>query len=81
MKIENPFESGHIKNYILLYVSVIVIVVLFFLATTLFDNDQKKIEKKSFDVNATLIKEQKKIELEKQKERKKPRFKLLNKAY
>ena len=81
MKIENPFESGHIKNYILLYASVIVIVVLFFLATTLFDNDQKQIEKKSFDVNTTLIKEQKKIELEKEKEREKPRFKLLNKAY
>ena len=81
MKIENPFESGHIKNYILLYASVIVIVVLFFLATTLFDNDQKQIEKKSFDVNTTLIKEQKKIEAAEKKEKEKPRFKLLNKAY
>ena len=33
---ENPFESGHIKNYIYLYTSVVVIMVLFFIASTLF---------------------------------------------
>lgn len=32
----NPFDSGHIKNYILLYVSVVVIMVLFFIAGELF---------------------------------------------
>lgn len=46
---QNPFESGHIKNYILLYASVVVIMILFFIASTLF-NDVKKVEKKVFDV-------------------------------
>gem|GEM_PF-850861 len=45
--IENPFESGHIKNYILLYASVVVIMVLFFLASSLF-HDVPNIEKKIF---------------------------------
>lgn len=44
---ENPFESGHIKNYLLLYASVIVIMILFFIASTLF-NDIKKVEPKVF---------------------------------
>lgn len=44
---QNPFESGHIKNYILLYVSVVVIMILFFIASTLF-HDVKDMEKKVF---------------------------------
>ncbi|OHE15142.1 MAG: hypothetical protein A2540_04535, partial [Sulfurimonas sp. RIFOXYD2_FULL_37_8] len=44
---QNPFESGHIKNYILLYVSVVVIMVLFFIATTLF-HDVEEVDKKVF---------------------------------
>lgn len=44
---ENPFESGHIKNYILLYVSVVVIMVLFFIASSLF-NDIESVEKREF---------------------------------
>jgi len=49
---QNPFETGHIKNYILLYVSVVVIMVLFFIASTLF-HDVEQIEKKTFDNNNT----------------------------
>jgi len=45
--IENPFESGHIKNYILAYVSVVVIMVLFFIASSLF-NDVKVYDTKEF---------------------------------
>lgn len=45
---QNPFETGHIKNYILLYVSVVVIMVLFFIAATLF-RDTKIIEEKVFN--------------------------------
>ena len=45
---QNPFDSGHIKNYVLLYASVVVIMILFFLATSLF-NEAKDIEKKVFD--------------------------------
>ncbi len=44
---QNPFESGHIKNYLLLYASVIVIMILFFIASTLF-HDIKKVEQKKF---------------------------------
>jgi len=49
---ENPFESGHIKNYVLLYSSIVIIMVLFFIATTLF-NEVKSVEKKVFDTNIT----------------------------
>lgn len=44
---ENPFESGHIKNYILAYVSVVVIMILFFIASTLF-HDIDPMDKKTF---------------------------------
>jgi hypothetical protein len=43
----NPFESGHIKNYILAYVSVVVIMILFFIASTLF-HDVEQLKKKEF---------------------------------
>ncbi|MFA6191494.1 MAG: hypothetical protein WC665_04000 [Sulfurimonas sp.] len=51
---ENPFESGHIKNYILLYVSVVVIMVLFFIATTLF-NEVECVDKKVFDIRVNEV--------------------------
>ena len=38
---KNPFESGHIKNYLLLYASVVVIMILFFIASTLFHDVQE----------------------------------------
>ena len=44
---ENPFESGHIKNYILAYSSIVVIMILFFIASTLF-NEIDEVEKKIF---------------------------------
>jgi len=51
---ENPFETGHIKNYVLAYSSVVVIMVLFFIATTLF-NDVQIYDKKVFDTNSSDI--------------------------
>jgi len=75
---ENPFESGQIKNYILLYASVIVIMVLFFIASTLF-NDIEQVEVKVFN---TEIKE--KIvdkDIQDDELEKTPRFKLLDTAY
>lgn len=73
---QNPFESGHIKNYLLLYASVVVIMILFFIASTLF-NDVKIIEKKEFN---TEIKE--KVATEKNEEIElKTKFKLLEKVY
>ncbi|MFA5454696.1 MAG: hypothetical protein WC272_05190 [Sulfurimonas sp.] len=78
---QNPFETGHIKNYILLYVSVVVIMVLFFIATTLF-HDAKSVEAKVFstDVNSSeLVDKREKISQDESNQTQ--RFKLLEKAY
>ena len=75
---QNPFESGHIKNYILLYVSVVVIMVLFFIASTLF-NDVEQQEKKIF--NKKISKNLKFDRLQESKIDKEKKFKLLDKAY
>ena len=77
---KNPFESGQIKNYLLLYTSVVVIMVLFFIATSLF-NEPKEHEKKAFstEVNASQIAKQKEIQESLKPEQHK--FKLLEKAY
>ena len=75
---ENPFESGHIKNYILLYASIVVIMVLFFIASTLF-HDIEDVEKKVF---ATKVEEGNASEVTTQEtEEKTFKFKLLEKAY
>ncbi len=72
---ENPFESGHIKNYILAYASIVVIMVLFFIASTLF-HDVEDVEKKVFDKNTTEVPHAKQeIEVNTTK------FKLMDKAY
>ena len=79
MKIDNPFDSGHIKNYLLLYTSVVVIMILFFFATTLFQNDQEKIAKKHFNTDTSTLK---KIESDTKKTHpKEKKFKLLEKVY
>ena len=57
----NPFESGHIKNYILLYASVVVIMILFFIASTLF-NDVKKMERKTFNTKTSEVLKSNQIE-------------------
>ena len=77
LKIDNPFESGQIKNYILLYVAIIIIMVLFFVATTLF-NENKKIEKKVFKKNLSEIPHANKAV---QKTKEANSFRLLEKAY
>jgi metal-dependent HD superfamily phosphatase/phosphodiesterase len=74
---QNPFETGHIRNYILLYASVVVIMILFFLATTIFQKDEK-IEKKVFN---TVIQEKVALKPEVQKKVTTPKFKLLERAY
>lgn len=78
---QNPFETGHIKNYILLYVSVVVIMVLFFIATTLF-HDVDSVEKKVFsaDVNSSELADKREHNKEDESSDTK-RFKLLDKAY
>jgi hypothetical protein len=78
---QNPFETGHIKNYILLYVSVVVIMVLFFIATSLF-HDVESVETKLFstDVKSSeSVDKREKISQDDSNQTK--RFKLLEKAY
>ncbi len=72
--LENPFESGHIKNYILFYVSVVVIMILFFIASTLFHDVQVK-EKKIFEEEKKESLEMKNTEEDVQASE--PKFKLL----
>ena len=47
---DNPFESGHIKNYVLAYTSIVVIMILFFIASSLF-LEEESVEKKEFKEN------------------------------
>lgn len=74
---ENPFETGHIRNYILMYASVVVIMILFFVASTLF-NDIDNVEQKVFDTNVSevdAVDEKRNIEVNAS------RFKLMPKVY
>lgn len=77
---QNPFETGHIKNYILLYASVVVIMILFFIATTLF-HDVKNVEKKVFEVDENSIKSVDKKEQSVEENSTQSRFKLMEKVY
>lgn len=74
---QNPFESGHIRNYVLLYASVVVIMVLFIVATSLF-NEAKNIEKKVFNNEVKKSEESKDKPLEKKFI---PEFKLMESSY
>ena len=76
---ENPFESGHIKNYILLYSSVVVIMVLFFIASSLF-NDVEIQEKKVFDSDVPVALGDERV-MKNIDEVNSSRFKLMDKAY
>ncbi len=78
---QNPFENGHMKNYVLLYVSVVVIMILFFFATTLFNEDEKTIEKKVFNTEINATQKQTKKEKEEASQAEQPKFKLLQKGY
>ncbi|MBN2782016.1 MAG: hypothetical protein JXQ66_02120 [Campylobacterales bacterium] len=74
---DNPFESGHIKNYILAYASVVVIMVLFFIASTLF-HDIEIQEKKVFE---TKVVEKKEVSKDEIKEDEPKKFQLMQKSY
>jgi hypothetical protein len=74
--VSNPFESGHIKNYVSLYASVLVIMALFFIASSVF-HDVQKIEKKTFDVEM----KEKNINEDLDKQEFVPKFKLMDSAY
>jgi phosphotransferase system glucose/maltose/N-acetylglucosamine-specific IIC component len=76
---QNPFETGQIKNYLLFYVGIVAIMVLFFIATTLF-HDTKDIEKKVFGIEQNSIESTDTREKEEQ-DPAKSRFKLLDKTY
>jgi len=77
---ENPFETGQVKNYLLLYAAVVVIMVLFFIASTLFHDDQV-IEQRVFntEINSTTNSEVKEDLKALQGEAGSKKFKLLDK--
>jgi predicted Holliday junction resolvase-like endonuclease len=79
--VQNPFTNGQIKNYLLLYASIVVIMILFFIASTLF-NDVQKVEKKVFNTkikeNTKLDKKSKENVIEKNST---SRFKLMDSVY
>lgn len=77
---QNPFETGHIKNYLLLYASVVVIMILFFIASTLFQ-EIEVFEPKVFDKNVTKVLKVSEISVKVEDENSSSRFKLLEKAY
>ncbi|MFA5235131.1 MAG: hypothetical protein WC390_12095 [Sulfurimonas sp.] len=77
---QNPFETGHIKNYILLYASVVVIMILFFIATTLF-HDVESVEEKVFNVDENSSGLVDKREQRAEENSTQSRFKLLEKTY
>ncbi len=75
---ENPFTSGQIKNYLLLYASVVVIMILFFIASSLF-NEIEDVDMKVFNTqkeNKEMISTEDKVVKDPT-----PKFKLLDKAY
>lgn len=76
----NPFETGHIKNYILLYASVVLIMILFFIASTLF-HDVKEVNTKSFTESNEDIKVSRVGESSKEGEVQTKKFRLMEKAY
>ena len=78
MKIENPFESGHIKNYLLLYASIVVIMILFFIASAFF-NDIEDVSKKVFSTEKK--KHEDKTKVDEVVKETTPKFRLLDKAY
>ena len=87
MQIQNPFESGHIRNYILAYVGVVAIMVLFFIAAHLFGS-QKNHPKKEFAQKPSKGQQQKVVAATKEKEieqntviHKTSSIKLLQKAF
>ncbi len=73
MKIENPFESGHIKNYILAYVGVVVIMILFFIAAKIWNEPGHYPKKEFTDKEAVAGKE---TEAPKPKEKSEPKSKI-----
>jgi len=81
---KNPFESGHIKNYMLLYASVVVIMILFFFASTLF-HEVDKVDKKVFNTEVSQdLKDKKEKEIIEEKEDEsslKSRLKLMDVNY
>jgi len=77
---QNPFESGHIKNYVLLYVSIVIIMILFFIASTLF-HDIEDVEKKVFNTEVNESVKTLHVEESNVSQESSPKFKLLDKAY
>ena len=57
MKIENPFSGGQVRSYLLFYVGVVVAVILFFFAATLW-RDPTVHKKRTFETGPSVSKEE-----------------------
>lgn len=76
----NPFEAGHIKNYILLYAAIVTIMVLFFFASDLWIEPQE-VEKKVFDTHVSTQATNNNKQKTKQQKPFTPKFQLLKEGY
>ncbi len=76
---QNPFTKAQLRNYMLLYGLIVLIMVLFYILSSYFGEEQAVIEKRVFktDVETPQTTEQK-DETPKAHE---PRFRVLEKAY
>ncbi|MEA3373948.1 MAG: hypothetical protein U9Q62_09710 [Campylobacterota bacterium] len=79
---QNPFSKEQIKNYLLLYGAIVVIMVLFYILNNLL-NKQKSHEQKVFETGSSVqIKESsEKPNEEAESSNNNSRFKLLEKGY
>lgn len=80
---KNPFSKEQIKNYLLLYAAIVVIMILFYFLNTLL-SEQKQHEKRLFDTNvSSTIEEAAGIakEVPETNSSEKNRFRLLEKGY
>jgi len=78
--INNPFESGEIKNYLLLYAGVVLIMILFFIASSFF-NEIEDAQKKVFATQSEENPKQSSKAKSDIDEEQGSRFKLLERSY
>ncbi|OQX59727.1 MAG: hypothetical protein B5M52_02435 [Helicobacteraceae bacterium 4484_230] len=77
---QNPFTSNQIKNYLLLYAAVVVIMVIFYLLNTSFNNIATH-ERKVFDERAVNLNKKADVEDAQKKDANRSSIRLLKKAY
>ena len=80
---QNPFSKDQMKNYLLLYGAIVVIMVLFYILNSQL-NTERSHEKKVFETNTSVMKDEiaeKPAEATEENNSLKNRIQLLDKAY